>query len=394
MSARPGFVVDETNAAAVGEICRRLDGIPLAIQLAATRLVAMTPTEIAGLLDERFRLLTGGRHAAVERHRTLRAAVEWSYGLLDRVDRAVFDRLGVFAGTFDAAAAAAVLGDDELETWDVIDGLASLVAKSMLVAETSASDTTRYQMLETLRQHAAERLDLEESADNFRRRHAEYYATFAKEAGTALLGPDELEWRARVDAERDNLRAAVQWALDRSDENDQLLALRIIAPLAWESMNDPPGGVGAWAERAFDVAVRSSAPERIAVIGAAAYHVSYFGQHELVLRMAAHALDDDHADTVSPALAAFSAWTSLYGSGRRAEADRAGADAVQQVDRLGSDVFGRVIIHSAVSYYTVGSGDFTTTRVEAELARDLARELGNPTTITSSAAQPRSFDRA
>ena len=154
VSARPGFVIDATNAAAVGEICRRLDGIPLAIQLAAARIVAMTPTEIAGLLDERFRLLTGGRRGEVERHRTLRAAVEWSYGLLEPVDRLVFDRLGVFAGTFDAAAAAAVTGRGELEVWDVIDGLSSLVAKSMLVAEIGPADTTRYQMLETLRQHA------------------------------------------------------------------------------------------------------------------------------------------------------------------------------------------------------------------------------------------------
>ena len=168
----PGFVIDDTNAAAVGEICRRLDGIPLAIQLAAARLVAMTPTEIAGLLDERFRLLTGGRRAAVERHRTLRAAVEWSYGLLEPVERLVFDRLGVFAGTFDAAAAAAVIGAGDLEAWDVIDGLSSLVAKSLLAAEPGPGDTTRYQMLETLRQHAQDRLDLAGYADEFRRRHA------------------------------------------------------------------------------------------------------------------------------------------------------------------------------------------------------------------------------
>ena len=221
----------------------------------------MTPTEIAGLLDERFRLLTGGRRGEVERHRTLRAAVEWSYGLLEPVDRLVFDRLGVFAGSFDAAAAAAVTGRGELEVWDVIDGLSSLVAKSMLVAEIGPADTTRYQMLETLREHARERLDVAGDADEIRLRHAQYYARFAEEAGAALVGRDEFAWRSRVDADRDNLRAAVYWALDCDDDEDALLALRIIAALAYEALMDPPGGVGVWAERAFDVALRSSARE-------------------------------------------------------------------------------------------------------------------------------------
>ena len=323
VSARPGFVIDDTNAAAVGEICRRLDGIPLAIQLAAARIVAMTPTEIAGLLDERFRLLTGGRRGEVERHRTLRAAVDWSYGLLEPVDRLVFDRLGVFAGTFDAAAAAAVTGRGEVEVWDVIDGLSSLVAKSMLVAEIGPADTTRYQMLETLRQHAIEHLDLAGDADEFRRRHAQYYARFAEEAGAALVGRDELAWRPRVDADRDNLRAAVYWALDRDDDDDASLALRIIAALAYEALMDPPGGIGAWAERAFDVALRSSAPERTAVIGAAAQQAQTLAQFDLALRRAAAAFHDAlDTEAIAFGLASFAAWTSLYGQGKQAEAAR------------------------------------------------------------------------
>ena len=386
VSARPGFAVDASNAAAVGEICRRLDGIPLAIQLAAARLVAMTPTEIAGLLDERFRLLTGGRHAKVERHRTLRAAVEWSYGLLEPVERLVFDRLGVFAGTFDAAAAAASIEGDDLEAWDVIDGLSSLVAKSMLIAETGATDTTRYQMLETLRQHAEERLDLAGDADEFRRRHAQYYARFAEEAGAALCGPDELAWRERVDAERDNLRAAVTWALDRddSDHGDAVLALRIIAPLAWESLRDPSGGIGAWAERAFDVAVRSSASERAAVIGAAAYQAGYLGRHDLVLSRAATAPHDDlDTESTASALADFAAWTSLSMSGKQTDADRAGSEAIQRLERAGTDPFGLVMLHAVVAYYAVDADDLTTARAAAESALDLARHMENPSATSS-----------
>ena len=174
-AARPDFTINEGNAGAVVEICRRLDGVPLAIELAAARVSAMSPPEIAELLDERFRLLTGGRRTAVERHQALRATVDWSYSLLDERDRIVFDRLGVFVGGFDPAAARAVVIGDGIEVWDVLDALASLVGKSMLVADDGADGTTRYMMLETLRQYAREQLDESGDADAWRRRHADYY---------------------------------------------------------------------------------------------------------------------------------------------------------------------------------------------------------------------------
>jgi len=383
-SARPGFVTDAANAAAVAEICRRLDGIPLAIQLAAARIVAMTPTEIAGLLDERFRLLTGGRRAEVERHRTLRAAVEWSYALLEPVDQLLFDRLGVFAGTFDAAAAAGVAGGGDIETWDVIDGLSSLVAKSMLVAETAPDDTTRYRMLETFREYAGERLNSVGDTDEFRRRHAHYYARFAEEAGAALVGRDELAWRPRVRADRDNLRAAVYWALDRDADDDALLALRIVAPLAYETVIDPPGEIGTWAERAFDVAVGSSTRERWAVIGAAAYQASYFGRYELVMSRAeivlSNGFDDD---SIAPCLAWFAVSGSLGNQGEKEAAARVGSEAVAQLERAGIDPFGLVLLHALLSYVAVDSEDFATARAEAEAALDLARRIENPSAISS-----------
>ena len=194
-ATRATFTMDATNAGAVAEICRRLDGIPLAIELAAARVVSMAPSEIRGLLDERFRLLTGGRRKPVERHQTLRATVDWSYSLLERREQAVFDRLGVFAGSFDAGAAQAVVTGDDLEAWDVLDALTELVTKSMVDAEETEQGTTRYSMLETLGQYAGERLDEEGSTDHWRRRHAEYFANWAEEAGPGLLGPDEFAWR-------------------------------------------------------------------------------------------------------------------------------------------------------------------------------------------------------
>ena len=152
-AVKPDFVLDARATPAVVELCRRLDGIPLAIELAAARVATMRPAEIVAHLDERFRLLTGGRRGRVERHQTLRAAIEWSYSLLDDTERTVFDRLGVFPASFDEAAAVAVCTGEGVERWDVIDALASLVAKSMIGAE-QLQDITRYQLLETLRHFA------------------------------------------------------------------------------------------------------------------------------------------------------------------------------------------------------------------------------------------------
>ena len=156
-AARGDFTLSPANVAAVGEICRRLDGIPLAIELAAARVAALRPAEIAGLLDERFRLLTRGRADAASRQQTLQATVEWSYALLGEAERRVFDCLGVFPASFDAAAAA-VAGTDGLQRWDVLDGLTALVGKSLVAEEEGPDQTSRYRLLETMRAYARQQL--------------------------------------------------------------------------------------------------------------------------------------------------------------------------------------------------------------------------------------------
>ena len=270
------LVIAGANAAAVGEICRRLDGIPLAIELAA-RAEVMSPVEIAELLDERFRLLTGGRRTAVERHQTLRATVDWSYSLLDEQDRSVFDRLAVFSGSFDGATAAKVASGAGIEEWDVRESLSELVRRSMLVSEQSEAGVTRYSMLETLRQYAREQLDESGDGDQRRRRHAGHYARFAEEVGVGLQGANELEVRAQVREELDNLRAAFNWALDSDDEEDSELAIAIVAHLGNEASTSVASGIGMWAERAIPRAQRSAAGRRHAVLGAAAYTVMQSG---------------------------------------------------------------------------------------------------------------------
>jgi predicted ATPase len=191
----PEFAVDETSEPTIAEICRRLDGIPLAIELAAARVVTMTPEEIAQLLDERFRLLTGGRRTAVERHQTLRATVDWSYSLLSETERVVFDRLGVFPSSFDIEAACAVASGDGVDEWDVRDALRSLVTKSMVGTASGLRGTTRYQLLETMRQYARERLEEAGDADTRRRAHAAYFVRFVEKVADAYRTGEDLHAR-------------------------------------------------------------------------------------------------------------------------------------------------------------------------------------------------------
>ena len=288
---QPGFVLDETNMDAVAEICRRLDGIPLAVELAAARVTIMTPADIAARLDQRFQLLTGGRRSAAERHQTLRGAIEWSYELLDDRERALFVRLGVFPGTFDADAVAAVATGDGLEAWDVLDAGAGLVAKSMIVAD-EASGTTRYQMLETLRTFAREHLDAEGDLHEMFRRHAEHYTRFAEAADAGLAGPDEVAWRKRVHLEFDNLRAAFIRCLRMGEDDDVRRALRIVAALAFEAVNDRGLGIGGWAEHLVPRVDLAPPAVRTAVLAAAAFSAQ--GRNDVVAmrELAAAALRD------------------------------------------------------------------------------------------------------
>jgi len=171
----PGFsMTDSDDAAAVAEICQRLDGIPLAIELAASRMASMTASEMRDRLDHRFRLLVGSRRG-LERHQTLRQAVQWSYDLLDDAEKSLLARVSVFSGGFDLASACAVVGSDDLDEYAVLDLLEALVRKSLIIAERS-SGRTRFSMLETIRQFAEEQLAARGDATETRTVHARYFA--------------------------------------------------------------------------------------------------------------------------------------------------------------------------------------------------------------------------
>ncbi len=373
----PSFALDEANAAAVGEICRRLDGIPLAIELAAARLAAMQPREIAEHLDERFRLLTGGRRRGIERHQTLRATVDWSYSLLDDRDRTVFDRLGVFAGSFDASGAQDVVAGDDLDPFDVLDALSELVAKSMVVAEPGPDGHTRYQLLETLRQYALERLDARDEGDRSRRRHAEYYARFAETAGPELLGPHELVWRPRVNVEIDDLRAAVTWALDRDEPDDAELAMRIIAALAVESVGNRGSGIGAWAERAVACATTASSPHAGSVLVAAAYGAFHRLDYEAATACVERAVPLA-ADPTTFAFAQAMRGNLALGRGDIAEALRINVAALDALGDSPGELAGRLLL-CPTAIFAQQCGDVDSAEVIAERTLQDARRLGQPT---------------
>ena len=208
-------MVDGDEAAAVIEICQRLDGIPLAIELAASRMASMTASEMRDRLDHRFRLLVGSRRG-LERHHTLRHAVAWSYDLLDDTEKTVLDRCSVFAGGFDLQSACAVAGSDDLDEYAILELLDALVRKSLLVADRS-SGRTRFSMLETIRQFAEEQLVARGEASEIRAAHSRYFA--GREADILALwdSPRQREAYDWFTVELANLRTAFRWAADHGD---------------------------------------------------------------------------------------------------------------------------------------------------------------------------------
>lgn len=226
-AVKPDFEVTSDNAPAVAEICARLDGLPLAIELAAARVRLLAPEAILQRLDHSLTLLTGGARDLPQRQKTLRDAIAWSYDLLNDDEKTLFRHLGVFVGGFTLDAAEAIAGDSRLEDGDsgqtvsnlqspisVLDGIDSLVAKSLLTQREDASGEMRFGMLETIREFAAERLAQSDEADLIHLRHACYFETFAQRGAYELVRREQALWAHRVEDEVDNMRAALGWTLD------------------------------------------------------------------------------------------------------------------------------------------------------------------------------------
>jgi predicted ATPase len=231
-AAEPHFSADKHATAAIAAICRHLDGIPLAIELAAARTTALGVEELASRLDERFRLLTGGRRTALPRHQTLRATLDWSYQLLPEPERVVLRRLAIFAGDFTLQAATTVVSTDEIAGSDIVDCAANLVAKSLVAADLGGA-TARYRLLETTRAYALEKLTQNGEFEQVARRHAEYYRDLFERAEAELQTRPGSEWLVAYGRPIGNLRAALDWAFSPAGDVPVGVALTIAAVPLW-----------------------------------------------------------------------------------------------------------------------------------------------------------------
>jgi predicted ATPase/DNA-binding CsgD family transcriptional regulator len=284
-TVRPGFSLEEDNAMAIAQICFRLDGMPLAIELAAARVRVLSVDQISTRLDDSFRLLTGGGRSVLARQRTLRATMDWSYALLSEDERALFRRLSVFAGGFTLEAAEMVCTAEDLQGDEVLDLLASLVDKS-LVLVVEEDGEARYRLLETARQYGREKLDESDEADGVFRRHAEYYLALAEHAE-----PDPREqgtWLERLETEHDNFRVALGWTLrPQSSAETTELGVRMAVALGHRRFW-PAYGLGeglTWLERGLAGSNTLPGPLRAEALAHAGWIANVQGDFEKARRL-------------------------------------------------------------------------------------------------------------
>jgi predicted ATPase/DNA-binding SARP family transcriptional activator len=267
-TALPGFELTDANAAAVEQVCRRLDGVALALELAAARVKVLRVEQVAARLDDAFRLLTGGSRTALPRQQTLRATIDWSHALLSDAERACFRRLAVFAGGWTLEAAEAVCAGDGVKTFDVLDLLAQLENKSLVVINREPGQEARYHLLETIRQYAWEKLQEAGELEQSRIQHLGYYLKLAQEAEPKLYGAQQLEGLAQLDAEQSNIPTALEWGLENGLETGAQLAAALW--FYWHLRNLTADGY-AWLRRALTAASGGTKRLRALLLSRAAH---------------------------------------------------------------------------------------------------------------------------
>ena len=257
--ACPDFILDDQNIGSVAGICRHLDGIPLALELAASRLCVMDLEQIAAQLQDRFQLLSGGNRVAPPRLQTMRASIDWSYQLLSEAEKTVLRRLSVFSGGWSLPAARSVCADESLPSAAILDLLQSLISKSLVGMVRKKGQEPRYGMLETIRQYVSEKLIEAGEASLMHTQHLTYFLDLAERAEPEMLGPDQITWFDRLDMELDNLRAALEWSL--ADGPDRAaIGLRIATAIWWFwSTRGHPEGED-WFEKTLDASEASADP--------------------------------------------------------------------------------------------------------------------------------------
>ena len=262
----PGFELTQENAPAVAEICRVLEGMPLAIELATARMGTLSVGQISERLRHPLSLLSSGGRTAGSRQRTLRGTLDWSYQLLSELERTLFRRLSVFAGSFTLEAAEVVGTTRSIEEEDVLDLLSRLIDKSLVIADEAVEGNLRYRMLELVRQYAYEKLEASREAEASCRRHAEFFLALAEEAEPGLWGPDQVVWLKRLEVEHDNMRAALSWSIERGEAG---LGVRLAGALRWFWHGQGYYGEGRrWLEEALSGDSRASVAARVKALSA------------------------------------------------------------------------------------------------------------------------------
>ena len=376
---RPDFRVTDDNVGVVRELCRRLDGLPLAIELAAARVRALSLPEIVAGLNDRFRLLTGGSRTAVRRQQTLHASVDWSHTLLTGEERTLFHSTAVFAGGFDLDAACFVCAEGQSERFHVLDQLTLLVDKSLVVAEEGRLGT-RYRLLETIRQYAQERLGASGQADTVRGRHRDHYLAMA----TTLDAPQRTDYERRLDqaeVEMDNLRAALGWCLETHAIEPALTLASALVPL-WRSRLRIREGQ-AWFDTVFadvsrdddatgDPAVWARALADAATLGTWLGADDSLGFAERALAIAREVDDPALLTRALTSYGLIAGYSSATGPEARACFEEAGCIARELGDfwRLSQ-------IYAWQAYAAISAGDARAVRAAAEQGLETAETIGN-----------------
>ncbi|MDQ4129454.1 MAG: adenylate/guanylate cyclase domain-containing protein [Actinomycetota bacterium] len=376
-AVKPGFSVTNQNAPAIAEICARLDGLPLAIELAAARVRLLTPEAILARLGSRLRLLVGGARDLPKRQQTLREAIDWSYELLEPAEQRLFARLGVFVGGWSLEEAEAVCGPPEELGIEVFEGLSSLAEKSLVRVRDEDSPEPRSAMLETIREFALERLAASGEQERLRRRHAEAYLALAEQAEPELVGNERRRWLDRLERDHDNFRSALAWAIQQGEVETALRLPGAVWRL-WQARGYLDEG-RRWTEETLGLPGAESNPRVFAKALAAAGGIAHWradvdGQllyYQRYLEVARHIGDGALAGD------------ALYGLGfpyvYRGEPEKTAAsfEESRSLYEAAGDRLGVARVQWARATIDLISGDFETAAREMDRSLAVTREMGD-----------------
>ena len=380
------FALSDQNAPAIASVCRHLDGIPLAIELAAARIRAMSVEEIERRLDDRFRLLTGGSRTALRRQQTLRALVDWSYDLLSEQERLLLHRLCVFAGGWSLEAAEVICVTPEeslqaisLKSYEILDTLTSLVDKSLVVSE-EQEGKTRYRLLETMRQYAREFLVQSGEAEAVQAAHRDYFLQVATEAEAALTGPGQGAWLTRLEAEHDNLRAGLEFALQATGADEAARAQRMTGCLwrFWQVHGHLSEGK-TWLTRAINRPEgQGRTPERAAALRGAGVLTFFLGDYPAARTLFEEnrAICEEMEDKPGIASALNSLGNVALYQGDHAESQRLLEESVKLRREIG-DKRGAATTLVNLGNVALHQGDYDKARTFFEEGLILNREIGD-----------------